>query len=177
MKIVSLLPSLKIWNLLSYNVSTIEEIKSKLQDDAQQWILVSYDYLVFNLLSLIHFSIVQDANVQCTRDKILVFKFKENKSVNCRWWRFRKRCKLCKIRKNQRRNLHMCKKQLKSQMQMQMQMQMNEIWLSRNSRQNHKKYCIMKEDSLSISKMRTERWRQWKCEIQWITHWKRRKSI
>jgi len=37
-----------------------------------------------------------------------------------------------------------------------MQMQVNEIELSRNSRQNHKKYRIAKEDSLSISKMRTE---------------------
>ncbi len=59
----------------------------------------------------------------------------------------------------------MRKKQLKSQMQMQMQTQMqmrmqmqtNETWLPRNSRQNHKKYRIAKEDSLSISKMRTER--------------------
>ena len=54
----------------------------------------------------------------------------------------------------------MCKKQLKSQAQMQMQMwmqmQTNEIWSSRNSRQNHKKYRIAKEDSLSISKIRTE---------------------
>ncbi len=62
----------------------------------------------------------------------------------------------------------MHKKQLKSQAQMQMQMQMqtqmqmwmqmqaNETWLPRNSRQNHKKYRIAKEDSLSISKMRTE---------------------
>jgi len=104
---------------------------------------------------------------------------------SCRRRRFRKRRKSCKIRKNQRRSSHMRKKKLKSQMQMQMQtqmqmwmqMQMNETWLSRNSRQNHKKYHITKENSLSISKMRTERWRWWKCEIQWITHWKRRKSI
>ena len=98
---------------------------------------------------------------------------------SCRRRRFCKRCKSCKNRKNQRRSSHMRKKQLKSQMQMQMwmQMQANKIWLSRNSRQNHKKYRIAKEDSLSISKMRTERWKQWKCEIEWITHWKRRKSI
>ena len=51
----------------------------------------------------------------------------------------------------------MCKKQLKSQVQMQMQMQANKTWLSRNSRQNHKKYRITKEDSLLILKMRTER--------------------
>ncbi len=56
--------------------------------------------------------------------------------------RFRKRCKSCKIRKNQRRSSHMCKKQLKSQVQM----QMNEIWLSKNPRQSHKKYHIAKED-------------------------------
>ncbi len=44
--------------------------------------------------------------------------------------------------------------QMQTQMQMWMQMQMNETWLSRNSRQNHKKYHITKENSLSISKMR-----------------------
>ncbi len=46
--------------------------------------------------------------------------------------------------------------QMQIQMQLQMQMQANEIWLSRNSHQNHKKYCIAKEDLLLISKMRTE---------------------
>ena len=54
----------------------------------------------------------------------------------------------------------MRKKQLKSQAQMQMQMwmqmQVNEIWSQRNSRQNHKKYRIMKEDLFTILKMRTE---------------------
>ena len=72
MKIVSLLSSLKIWNLLSYDVSMIKEIKSKLQNDAQQWIFMLYDCLVFNSLSLIHFFIVQDANMHCTRDEIFV---------------------------------------------------------------------------------------------------------
>ncbi len=38
---------------------------------------------------------------------------------SCRRRRFCKHCKSCKIRKNQRRSSHMCKKQLKSQMQMQ----------------------------------------------------------
>ncbi len=85
---------------------------------------------------------------------------------SCRRRRFRKRRKSCKIRKNQRRSSNMRKKQLKSQaqmqmqtqmqMQMRMQMQANKIWLPRNSRQNHKKYRIAKEDSLSISKIRTE---------------------
>ncbi len=73
MKIVSLLLFLKTWNLLSYDVSTIEEIKSKLQDDAQQWIFMSYDCFIFNSLSLIHFFIVQDANVRCTRNETFVF--------------------------------------------------------------------------------------------------------
>ena len=47
--------------------------------------------------------------------------------------------------------------QMQMRMQMRMQMQANETWLPRNSRQNHKKYRIAKEDSLSIPKMRTER--------------------
>ncbi len=55
---------------------------------------------------------------------------------------------------------HICAKSSSSHKRkckcMRMQMQMNEIWLSRNSRQNHKKYHITKEDSLLISKMRTE---------------------
>ncbi len=81
MKIISLLLFLKMWNLLLYNVSMIEEIKSKLQNDAQQWIFMLYNYLVFNSLSLIHFFIVQDVNVRCTRSEILVLQV-QRKQIN-----------------------------------------------------------------------------------------------
>jgi len=46
----------------------------------------------------------------------------------------------------------MRKKQLNSEMQM----QVNETYLSKNPRQNHKKYYITKEDLLSISNMKTK---------------------
>ncbi len=81
MKIISLLSSLKTWNLLLYDVLMIEKIKSKLQYDAQQWILVSYNCLVFDSLSLIHFFIVQDANMHCTRSKILILEV-QRKQIN-----------------------------------------------------------------------------------------------
>jgi len=42
---------------------------------------VLYDYLVFNSFSLIHFFIVQDANVHCTKNEILILQV-QRKQIN-----------------------------------------------------------------------------------------------
>ena len=44
------------------------------------------------------------------------------------------------------------------------------VKITRNIISRKKTHC-------QSQKMRTERWRRWKCKIRWITHWKRRKSI